>query len=246
MDPVPSAPLEEPIVAPPIPEAATVPKPKSNILILIVVGTVVLGIGIMMGFFLNKKLFPTPRLTPIPTPLPTETSAREYTPKPTLSLDVSSPTPARNIVYKYIPGWTSFKSATRYEFQHPSYFEDFDKSGELLTTQRGCELFLTNNVGGVLVTRVVPYDGGSRRKLYGTPAGYTYRYEEAIIQGRKSLVIETGPLGDSGGGSGVVIPDGTYALIVSWDHQGKDSIEFNNLLQSIKIEEAVDITKCGE
>lgn len=235
---------EQPLSQPPLSSLPS--QPKRPLLIVGVCLFIVLATFTAYLFMQNQSLKQQLASLSNPTPLPVETSVQEDTPKPTSSPDVSSPTPIKDIVYKYIPGWTLFKSSTGYEFQHPSDFVDFDKSGEALTTTRGCELFLTNNVGGVLVSRIVPYDGSSRRELYGTPPGYTYNYEEVVIQGKKALVIERKPLGDSGGGSGAVIPNGKYALIVSWDHRGKDSIEFNNLLRGIKIEGDIDITKCGK
>jgi len=105
-------------------------------------------------------------------------------------------------------------------------------------------MFFSDNAGGILSVKVVPYSGGSLRQLYGTPGGYDYKFEEVVLQGKNSLLIEAGPIGDSGSGSGIVVPVGNHALILSWSNRGKDSQEFTNLLQSVQVGSSLDLTKC--
>lgn len=55
MDPVPPASTDQPIVTPPVPEMAPVSKPKSNVLVWVVEGIIVLGIGVGIGWFLGNN-----------------------------------------------------------------------------------------------------------------------------------------------------------------------------------------------
>jgi len=176
-----------------------------------------------------------------PTPEPTQT---------TNQIVVNDPTPqpgssARKINYARIGGWSDFSSNTGYSIQHPPAFTDNDNSGEVWR-DGSCRMFFDNNAGGILSSTVSPYNGGSRRQLYGTPPGYTYQYEEVVIQGRNSLLIETGPIGDSGSGTGVVIPVGNTALILSWSNRAKNDPDVTKLLQSVKINNSLDLSKCKQ
>lgn len=155
-------------------------------------------------------------------------------------------TPIKNIIYKKTPGWSDFRSNTGYSLQIPPGFSDADGSGEEFR-DGVCFMFFGNNAGGIISAKVVPYSGGSRRQLYGIQPGYDYRFEEVLIQNSyKSLIIEAGPPGDSGSGSGIVIPVGNNALIVSRSNEAKDNPEFNSLIQSIKIDGTLDRDKCGK
>jgi hypothetical protein len=144
--------------------------------------------------------------------------------------------------FEKITGWLEYSSATGYSIQHPSSFQPTAEGEE--KRDSACYKYFSNNAGGVLTAKVVPYDGGSRRQLYGVESGYTYQYEEVVIQGQKSLLIEKGPIGDSGSESGVVVPVGNKALILSWSNRAKDSSEFISLLKSIKLGESLDLAKC--
>jgi hypothetical protein len=144
--------------------------------------------------------------------------------------------------FEKITGWLEYSSATGYSIQHPSSFQPTAEGEE--KRDSACYKYFSNNAGGVLTAKVVPYDGGSRRQLYGVESGYTYQYEEVVIQGQKSLLIEKGPIGDSGSESGVVVPVGNKALILSWSNRAKGSSEFINLLKSIKLGESLDLAKC--
>lgn len=182
----------------------------------------------------------------------TSPNQRISTPEPTKTIDqtlLSDPTPqpgssARKIIYARINGWSDFSSNTGYSIQHPTSFTDNDNSGEVWLNE-SCSMFFGNNAGGILSTTVSPYNGGSRRQLYGTVPGYTYQFEEVVIQGKNSLLIERGPIGDSGSGTGAVIPVGNMALILSWSNRGKDNPEVMKLLQSVKINNQLDLTKCA-
>ncbi|HUW24882.1 MAG TPA: hypothetical protein VMW04_04710 [Patescibacteria group bacterium] len=156
--------------------------------------------------------------------------------------EVSSGEKARLISFEKIAGWLEYSSPTGYSIQHPSSFQP--SAGGEEKRDGACYKYFNNNAGGILMAKVVPYDGGSRRQLYGTESGYTYQYEEAVIQGQKSLMIEKGPIGDSGSESAVVVPVGNKALILSWSNRAKNSSEFVNLLKSIKLGESLDLTKC--
>lgn len=151
----------------------------------------------------------------------------------------------KNVVYKKTSGWTGYKSNTGYSLQIPPTFSDADGSGEE-SRDNGCYMFFGNNAGGIISVKVVPYSGGSRRELYGIQPGYDYSFEEALVQGKKSLIIEAGPIGDSGSGSGIVIPVGNHALIISWANRAKNSVEFNSLLQSIALQSSLDLNQCGK
>ncbi len=156
--------------------------------------------------------------------------------------ETPSGTEAKLINFEEIAGWLEYSSPTGYSIQYPSSFQP--TAGGEEKRDGACYKYFSNNAGGVLMAKVVPYDGGSRRQLYGTESGYTYKYEEAVIQGQKSLIIEKGPIGDSGSGSGVVVPVGNKALILSWSNRAKDSPEFINLLKSVKLGQSLDLAKC--
>ncbi len=140
--------------------------------------------------------------------------------------------------------WRSYASNVGFYMQYPSSFritvpETLD--------QNKCHLGFGNDAGGILNVQVVPYSGGSRRELYGVGTGYTYQYEDVLIQNNyRSLIIEAGPIGDSGSGSGIVVPVGNQALIISWSNRAKDSKEFNSLLEGIKINGSLNINNCGK
>lgn len=157
---------------------------------------------------------------------------------------LNDPTPqpgisARKISYARISGWSDYNSNTGYSLQYPPHLKPSD-SGELWYNN-GCHMNFANGVSAT----VLPYDGGSRRVLLGNSPGYNASYEEVEIQGSKSLIRELAPVGESGSGSSVVIPVGKNALIVSWDYTAKDSPEFQNLLSSIKITDALNLAKCA-
>lgn len=65
VQPVPSAQPVSPQVSTVIPDS----KPKNHIFVWIVVGVIILGIGITGGLFLSKQLYPTPQITPTPSPI---------------------------------------------------------------------------------------------------------------------------------------------------------------------------------
>ena len=149
----------------------------------------------------------------------------------------------RNILYKKTVGWVDFNSNTGYSLQYPPSFSNSSDKEEY--RDNACYAFFGNNAGGIIMAKVVPYSGGSRRELYGLLEGYEYNFEEVILQGKNSLIIQRGPLGDSGSGSGIVMPVGKYALIVSWDKRAMDSSDFTDLIQSIKIDSVLDTSKCN-
>ena len=139
--------------------------------------------------------------------------------------------------------WRSYSSNTGFSVQYPTYFRI---SGPEKLSGQKCSVYFTNDVGGFISASVVPYAGGSRRELYGITPGYDYRFEAVFIQDSyKSLIIEKGPIGDSGSGTGVVIPVGNYALILFWTNMSKDTPAFNELLGSIKIYDSLNTNKCG-
>lgn len=205
--------------------------------VYLILGLVLIAAG---GFYLAKVT---------QKPIPSVSQFNQNTPAPSV-LDDGGNEPVRKINYSSIADWVEFKSATGYSFEHPKAFYDASKKGEELQSNI-CSLYLGNDVGGVLAAKVVPYDGGSRRALFFSiypqlEQSYTYQFEDVIVQGQKSLLIEVGPLEESGSGTGVVIPNGKNALILFWDHRGKDSAEMNNLLQSVKFNSNFNLSLCGK
>ena len=67
----------------PIPTISLVaPSPKTNWLLFLVGGIVILGLGIGIGLFLAKNIYPPLQI--LPTPLPAEALAKEGDPTPNL------------------------------------------------------------------------------------------------------------------------------------------------------------------
>lgn len=123
-----------------------------------------------------------------------------------------------------------------------------DNSGEVYNSDNfECSLVLGDNLGGILAFKVVPYDGGSRREIAGTDPGYVYNYEEVIIQDANALLIERGPVGESGSAAIAVVPKGHGALIVSLANTTIDDVEFNNILKSIELPDDLLLSEssCG-
>lgn len=155
-------------------------------------------------------------------------------------------TPITTITYKRVERWPEFKSATGYSFQYdPSYYQAPVLKIENMV-EGSCRVDFGNDAGGVISARVLPYDGGSRRKLANIEQDYNYQFEDVIIQDHKSLIVEAGPIGDSGSGSSVIIPVGNNALVVSWSNRAKDDLGFITLLQTIKTKNPLDLNKCGQ
>jgi hypothetical protein len=171
--------------------------------------------------------------------------AMDITSQPTIAdqLDTSTK-PSRTILYRKIADWNTYISLTGYSMQYPAYFRD-EPLGEQFD-DNNCFNYFTNNVGETISSEVRSYDGGSRRKLLGLPEGYQYTFEDVIIQEKSSLLVEIGPVGDSGSGSKAVIPVGNYVLILSWTKIQKNSFEFLSLLQSVKIDNSLDLSKCAK
>ncbi len=139
--------------------------------------------------------------------------------------------------------WRSYNSNTGYYVQYPSAFritaqEKFENNS--------CVTGWGNDAGGVITAEIVKYDGGSRRQLYGISPGYSYSFEDVLLQGYNSLIIEAGPIGDSGSGSGVVVPVKDKALIISLANRSKNSENFVSLLQSIRIRGQLNLENCGK
>ncbi|MBI2443414.1 MAG: hypothetical protein HYV40_05940 [Candidatus Levybacteria bacterium] len=155
----------------------------------------------------------------------------------------SSTTTVRKIAYKKTPGLTDYVSATGYSLQIPTGFQA-GESEKMNGNQ--CAKYFNNGAGGITSAIIVPYDGGSRRALLPEEESYTYTYEDVMLQGIKSLIQQIGPVGESGTGSFVIIPVGRYALIVGIGNRAKDDPQFTSLLQSIKFNPTLDITKCGK
>lgn len=232
--------INQPVTTPEPP-----PTQSKNNTPLIIGGTALILLLVGGAYYLGANSNKPTTQLPLPTSSPVVTTAPSIAPTQAV---VEDPTPqpnstARKISYSPDSGWLTFSSNTGYSIQYPPAFGDYDGSGELLYEGK-CSMHFDNGAGGSLLVTVRPYNGESRRQLYGTPAGYTYKFEEVIIQGKNSLLIETGPIGDSGSGTGAVIPVGNTALIVSWSNRAKNSPDVNKLLQSIKINPSLDISKC--
>lgn len=163
------------------------------------------------------------------------------TPSPTASdlpddTDANLENSARTISYTSIPGWPEFTSSMEYSFQYPPRYSDINNTGEVYSEDYlECSLALGDNTGGVLSATVVPYDGGSRRSLVGIEEGYEHKFEEVEIQGKNSLLIERGPVGESGSAAIAVIPNGHGALILSLAYASIADEDFGNILKSVQL-----------
>lgn len=157
----------------------------------------------------------------------------------------SSDTSVRTIAYKKTAGLVDYASNTGYSIQIPTGYHSIAGEPEKMSGN-ACAVSFTNDVGGITTATIVPYNGGSRRVLLPEEASYTYRYEDVVLQGIKSLIQQKGSTGESGSGTNVVIPVGKYALIVGMANRGKDDNQLVSLLQSIKFNNPLDVSKCGK
>jgi hypothetical protein len=166
------------------------------------------------------------------------------------SINVSvSPTPGslRQITYQPTTGWVKYSSATGYSIYHPDSFILTADKEKLISGS--CDVFFSNNAGGVLSAHIVAYNGGALRELIAnsySDSSYKYSFEEVLIGGKKSLIMEKGPKTESGSGVFVVIPSGKWALVLTWENRDKSSDEVISLLQSISFTYPLDQSKCGQ
>ncbi len=239
------------------PQPVTESKPTSWPKVILVA---VLGFGLLTGAAYAGYWYGTEsaNLKTQSAKLPPKTQAPENptsepTPTPTpLVENQTDESSIRKIDYAKIDGWVDFVSPTGYSFQHPlsllqpptlgpkEFYEDGVCSISGFADESGTG-------GGAILSKVVTYSGGSLRELYGISEDYQYRFEEAIIQGNKSLIIEEAkPTGFYKLTAGVVIPVGKHALILSWVGKGRDDPDFTKLLRSVKINDPLGLTKCGQ
>jgi hypothetical protein len=224
----------------PEPKASSRPRKKPSNLWLIISSVPPLVLMVVAGylFYQTYQLKKNQSLAP----------PRPYPPKvrPTSTPTPIKPTPViKKLEYEMVADWPEFKSSTGYTIQHPPSFVDPDNDGEDLQKDT-CHMIFGNNAGGILDIGVVPYDGGSRRRLYEYPEGYTYSFEDVIIQDKKALLIEVGPTGDSGSRTIAIIPVGNTAITISWSNRAKDDPNVLKLLKSIKLSPQLEISNCGQ
>ncbi len=146
--------------------------------------------------------------------------------------------PARTIAYAKIPNWNTTSSPTGFSFQHPTWYTMTMENK--LNASGSCVTSLSNNAGGILSVSLSSYTPGTDlKKLITEESSYTYRYEDVLIQGKKSLLVEKGPTGESGTGNVVIIPVGNIHLRVS-----AGPGEFEELLKGLQIPSTLDLSKC--
>ena len=213
---------------------------------------VALGFGLLAGSAYAGYWYGTQQVQSIEKPSPT-VSQPTTTPTPTPPAgDQTNESPIREVSYAKADGWSDFTSPTGYSFQHPLSLlqpptlgpKEFYGDGVCSISGFADE---SGMGGGAILSKVVPYSGESRRELYGVSEDHQYRFEEAIIQGNRSLIIEEDkPTEFYILTAGVVIPVGKHALILSWVGKGKGDPDFTKLLRSVKIDDSLDLTKCGQ
>jgi hypothetical protein len=144
-----------------------------------------------------------------------------------------------------------FESKTGYSFAYPSKYKPM-KTGNLgqeHLSNNLCEVVFTEGGFGGIVAKVVPNSGNSLKERYleytSVGQGYKLTTEEAIVAGRKALIIEAGTLGDSGSGTGVIIPFTNNSLIIQISYLGSDNPEVTALFRSIKARE-LNLSLCGK
>ncbi|MCG2686395.1 hypothetical protein L6258_03440 [Candidatus Parcubacteria bacterium] len=154
--------------------------------------------------------------------------------------------PARTIRYSYVDDWLEYDSPVGYSLQYPPTHKN--RSTRADAYKKGdCSTYANDGLGGIISFHVFPYGGGSRRQLFYDvfgKEGYEYAFEEVLISGINSLVIERGPKGDSGTGVSVVVPKGNAALIVFWSNRYRDDERWDKLLGTIQVGQSLDISKC--
>lgn len=218
-------------------------KPLSFTLLGILVGSSLFWGGYKFAQIRRFQVIPTP--TPFLTPAPTI----GLSPTPVISPSpIGSPTPtpsARVIPYKDIDGWIEYDSPTGYSIQFPPAYKNLSTRMDAYG-KSGCSTYANDGLGGIISCHVFPYTGGSRRELFYSAfgkEGYEYAFEEVLISGINSLVIEIGPKGDSGTGVSVVIPKGNAALVLFWGNRYRGE-QWDKLLGTIEIGQKLDISKC--
>lgn len=182
--------------------------------------------------------------TPTETPNPTSEALRASDTAGNKDKEKDA-TSIRPISYKLSSGLENYISATGYSAQLPEGFVSAQTPTEQKAPGNSCGSIFTNNAGGNLSFGVHPYNGGSLKQFLGEEPSYTYKYEDVLIQGTKSLLKEKGPAGESGSSTTFVIPIGENALIGVFTNRGIDDPQFTSLLSSIAFPIPLDTSKCG-
>lgn len=146
-------------------------------------------------------------------------------------------------------GVSKYKSTTGYTVAFPDNYQPM-KSGNAGEEQKiddSCTISFF--YGGTLRSTVIPYAGEDLKDFYYASDPYLESYdivfEEKMIGGRKSLVVEKGPAGDSGSGTTLLIPDGDLLLEVVIDFVAKDSETAQIVVNGTRVN-SLDISKCQE
>lgn len=154
-------------------------------------------------------------------------------------------TSIRPISYKLSSGLENYISATGYSVQLPQGFVSAQTPTEQQAPGDSCGSIFTNNAGGNLSLAIHPYNGGSLKQFLGEEPSYTYKYEDVLIQGVKSLLQEKDPAGESGSSTTFVIPIGKNVLIGVITNREITDPQVASLLSSIAFPIPLDISRCG-
>lgn len=149
-------------------------------------------------------------------------------------------------------GTQTFTSSVGYNFTFPTKYHPSRNSDwrEEQLIDGNCSMNFTMGMGNITST-VVPYKGEPLKDFYLSlrvtqTQGYTVKYEDIAVAGKKGLMVELGPAGDSGSGTTIVVPfNNNYALTLGISYLGKDDPEVRSILKSIKLNE-LDMSQCGK
>lgn len=195
------------------------------------------GFVLIVLYGLNSFISLKEQATPA-RPLP------EVTPGP--QSELSEP-----VLQKNIDGTQTYISKTGYSLILPPNYLPMksQNAGKEHFENGNCQIVFTINGMHTLGIQIVPYAGESLKEVYSSlypyNQGYDLTYEELTVAGKKSLLAEAGPIGDSGSGTAIVVPFNDYALIVDVSYLGKDSDQVKTIIKGIMAEE-LDISQCGQ
>lgn len=172
-----------------------------------------------------------------------------YIPAVKQSSDQVRPTPGVFPLEVNKDGNPIFVSSTGYSLILPAQYHP-KRLGEENLEDGKCQtsiFFSENSMGGVW-GQVVPYANEPLKDLYFSShpnQGYDFKYENALVAGKNSLLVEAGPIGESGSGTNIIIPFNENALIISVSYFGKDSPEVRSIMKNVQAKK-LDISQCGK
>lgn len=190
----------------------------------------------------QQETIPTKQYLATPSPQPR--TQKPAPPSPTPDHAGEEKELIRTIQYKPVPDWPTYISPTGYSLQYPTSLGENGPNTEF--RDGTCITYVSNNAGGVMSFKVVPYQGGSRRKLFfgDNPPSTDVSYEEVRVSAVNALVIYRGePYFDFSDFIAIVVPKGDAALIVNYPRR-RNIEEWEKVLGTVQLDPSLDLSKC--